>query len=228
MDIFRIKLRKRWRRWRRAIWTFGACGLVAFMAWFGLSLSEKMKQLMTEEPAIMETLGRLYEMDEFTLGDNRFEDEASDAWLEELKKSNKVRIVHLNKIYNCGIEESSVLGIMTPSEISDLLKEHPDRRGQLGAGGDIWLEEYVEDATEACLQNEYIGIDNSGNLSLFEGKPQEKKVIKTFFQLDVETMESVLPEEVLKQLNQGIRVQDTSEYNSVLSTFSDFAVEQNK
>ncbi|MNJ80872.1 hypothetical protein D3C77_794150 [compost metagenome] len=65
-------------------------------------------------------------------------------------------------------------------------------------------------------------------MSLFEGKPQEKKVIKTFFQLDVETMESVLPEEVLKQLNHGIRVQDTSEYNSVLSTFSDFAVEQRK
>lgn len=228
MDIFRIKLKKRWKRWRRAIWTFGACGLVAFMAWFGLSLSEKMKQLITEEPVVMETLGKFYEMDELTFGNSRFDEEASHAWLEELKKTNQVRIVHLNKIYNCGIEEGSVLGIMTPSEISELLKERPDRSGRIGAGGDVWLEEHVEGVTESCLQNEYIGIDDSGSLSLFEGPPQEKKVIKTFFQLDVETMESVLPEEVLKQLNHGIRVQDTSEYNSVLSTFSDFAVEPSK
>ncbi|MNW53303.1 hypothetical protein D3C74_308610 [compost metagenome] len=63
---------------------------------------------------------------------------------------------------------------------------------------------------------------------MFEGPPKNEKVIKTFFQLDVETMESALPNEVLKQLKQGIRVQDASEYNSVLSTFSDFALEQDQ
>lgn len=51
-------------------------------------------------------------------------------------------------------------------------------------------------------------------------------MLKTFFQLDVETMESVLPDEVLKQLQEGIRIQDVEEYNSVLSTFSDYALEQ--
>ncbi|GJM75082.1 hypothetical protein HMSSN036_72980 [Paenibacillus macerans] len=39
-------------------------------------------------------------------------------------------------------------------------------------------------------------------------------------------MESALPADVLKQLQQGIRIQDVEEYNSVLSTFSDFALEQ--
>ncbi|MNN87817.1 hypothetical protein D3C81_2054220 [compost metagenome] len=82
--------------------------------------------------------------------------------------------------------------------------------------------------SETCRQEGYIGIDKNGNLSLFEGPPKNEKVIKTFFQLDVETMESALPNEVLKQLKQGIRVQDASEYNSVLSTFSDFALEQDQ
>lgn len=196
------------------------------MACFGLSLSDKMKQLMTEKPVVMKTLGRLSEIDELAFSNNRFDEGESHAWLEELKKADQVVIVHLNKVYNCGIEEDTVLGIMTPSEISEMLKKYPNRNGRIGAGGDVWLEEHVEGVTENCLQNEYIGIDDSGNLSLFEGPPKEKKVIKTFFQLDVETMESVLPEEVLKQLNHGIRIQDTSEYDSVLSTFSDFAVTQ--
>ncbi|WP_420491488.1 BofC C-terminal domain-containing protein, partial [Neobacillus drentensis] len=45
------------------------------------------------------------------------------------------------------------------------------------------------------------------------------------FQVDIQSMESSLPESVLKELHQGIRVSDVEEYNSVLSTFSDYAVE---
>lgn len=36
-------------------------------------------------------------------------------------------------------------------------------------------------------------------------------------------MKSSLPEGIMKQLHEGIRVQDIEEYNSVLSTFSDYA-----
>ncbi len=39
-------------------------------------------------------------------------------------------------------------------------------------------------------------------------------------------METALPEGVYEQLQQGIRVQDMNEYNSVISTFGDFAVER--
>ncbi|WP_205417309.1 BofC C-terminal domain-containing protein, partial [Klebsiella pneumoniae] len=52
----------------------------------------------------------------------------------------------------------------------------------------------------------------------YQGEPDEEKVIRTFFQLDVGTMESSLPEGVLEQLHKGIRIQDVDEYNSVLST----------
>ena len=53
-----------------------------------------------------------------------------------------------------------------------------------------------------------------------------KNVIRTFFQLDVNTLESSLPEGVLEQLQEGIRIQDKDEYDSVISTFSDFAVDE--
>ncbi|MNP13860.1 hypothetical protein D3C76_1061590 [compost metagenome] len=231
MNIYWIKkqLRRRWKRWRRAIWTFGACGLVGLMIWLGVPLSEQMKELMTTQPSVIETLGKIYEIDELTLGQVEGPSkDLSHSWIDDIKRSEQVRIVHLNKKYTCGEEESSVLGIMSPIEIENLMKKHPDWTGRVGAGGDVWLEEYIEGLSEGCQEDGYIGVDKNGNLSLFEGPPDEEKVIKTFFQLDVGTMESALPEEVLKQLKQGIRVQDVSEYNSVLSTFSDFALEQNQ
>lgn len=219
MNIFQIKkqLRSRWKRWRRAIWTISACGLVAMMAWIGLLLSEQMEDLMTKEPIVQETLGMIMEA--------AAPAEPPKEWLEALMKTDQARIVHLNKIYTCG-EESDVLGIMRPEEVASLLKEHSDWEGHLGAGGDVWLDERINGLSDICKRNGYIGIDNMGNLSLFEGPPKKEKVLKTFFQLDVETMESVLPDEVLKQLQEGIRIQDVEEYNSVLSTFSDYALEQ--
>ncbi|MED4956379.1 BofC C-terminal domain-containing protein [Paenibacillus macerans] len=218
MNIFHIKkqLKRRWRRWRRAIWTIGACSLVAIMAWLGMPLSEQMENLMTNEPIAMETWGKLQEA---------APEATEEDWLTELKRTDRNRIVHLNKIYTCG-EESSVLGIMRPDEIAALMKAHPEWEGRLAAGGDVWIDERINGLSETCSKQGYIGIDKDGNLTLFDGPPKKEKVIRTFFQLDVEMMESALPADVLKQLQQGIRIQDVEEYNSVLSTFSDFALEQ--
>ncbi|MNJ48235.1 Tripartite ATP-independent periplasmic transporter, DctQ component [compost metagenome] len=65
VNIFAIskRLRRRMRRWRRAIWTSLACLLVAIMAWRGLALSKEMEALMTNEPMVQETLSLLKETD---------------------------------------------------------------------------------------------------------------------------------------------------------------------
>ncbi|HEY4391447.1 MAG TPA: BofC C-terminal domain-containing protein [Paenibacillus sp.] len=220
MNIFRTKKqwKRRWKRWRRAIWTFSACALVAAMAWMGLQLSGQLEKLMTGKPLALETLGKIRSYTEEQSG------QPSADWLKGLQDRKRARIVHLNKIYTCG-EERSVLGIMDAEDIETLAKEHPKWTGRVDSLGEVWLEEHILGLSEECQRSGYMGIDKDGNLSLFEGPPKEEKVLRTFFQLDVETMESVLPEDVVRQLQQGIRVQDVDEYNSVLSTFSDFAVE---
>lgn len=217
VNIFAISkhLRRRMRRWRRAIWTGLACFLVAIMAWKGLALSKQMEALMTSEPIVKETLGLLQ--------DTKLQDEVTPDWLKDIQRSGQAKIVHLSKKYICG-EETTVLGIMKPDEITSLLKEHPDWIGRIGNGGDVWLEEHVNALSTECERNGYFGIDRLGNLSLFDGSPKEEKVLKTFFQLDVETMESVLPQKEMEQIRKGIRVQDVEEFDSVLSTFSEFAV----
>ncbi|WP_068615816.1 BofC C-terminal domain-containing protein [Paenibacillus tuaregi] len=218
MSIFRIKriFKRRWKRWRRAIWTVSACCLVACLAWLGMLLSDKLEQAMTrEEPAALATLGNLSTISMETTSPD------FERALTEMKGS---RTVHLNKIYTCG-EESQILGRMESAEIIDLLNKHPEWKGRVDAEGTVWLDHHIDDLSDICKRSGYIGLDRNGNLSLFEGPPKEEKVMRTFFQMDIEFMESALPEDVIRQVKQGIRIQDVEEYNSVLSTFSDYAVE---
>jgi forespore regulator of the sigma-K checkpoint len=49
-------------------------------------------------------------------------------------------------------------------------------------------------------------------------------VIQTFFQLDIKRMESSLPLEEVKLLKKGIPFSSMSEYNSILSTYGEFAI----
>lgn len=72
----------------------------------------------------------------------------------------------------------------------------------------------------------YMGIDSDGNLTLFDGPPDRKKPIETFFQLDIEYLETSLPHETVGQLYEGIRIRDQEEYNSVLSSMSSFMAEE--
>ncbi|WP_234404893.1 BofC C-terminal domain-containing protein [Paenibacillus bouchesdurhonensis] len=192
--------------------------MVTLMAWLGLLLSNQMEQLMTKEPIALETLGIIKEA---AMGAGK-EAESEAAWIKQLERSDQPRVVRLNKIYACG-QESSILGTMTSAEVIQLSRENPDWQGIIGAEGDVWFEQHINELSEVCKRNGYFGIDQQGNLSLFEGPPDKEKVLKTFFQLDVETMESSLPPDVLLHLHQGIRIQDVDEYNSVLSTFSEFA-----
>lgn len=84
---------------------------------------------------------------------------------------------------------------------------------------------HIEPVDEKLSNDSYFGLDDHGNLSLFEGLPAEKKVVRSFFQLDIEYLESSLPQEIINQLYEGIQITDYAQYNSVLSTFSEYAID---
>lgn len=134
-------------------------------------------------------------------------------------------IVMLQRKFVCGSEEETI-GIMTPEEIELLAAQHPEWEFAFSPDETVTFTEYVDDLSAHCKMNSYFGLDREGNLTLFEGPPKEERVVRTFFQLDIEHLESALPNTVVKQLREGIRVTDMAEYNSVLSTFSDYAVEE--
>ena len=137
----------------------------------------------------------------------------------------KDAIVTLQRKFVCGSEEET-LGVMNPEEITSLAAANPDWEFAFTEEQTVVFTEYVDDLSESCKLNSYFGLDKQGNLTLFEGPPKEERVVRTFFQLDIEHLESALPTTVVKQLREGIRVTDIAEYNSVLSTFSDYAIEE--
>lgn len=151
------------------------------------------------------------------------EAEAANAGvLEMVRKGKGSRQVVLHNEYVCG-EETSESRSMTSQEILDFYKEHPDARLNLDDSGRLHVREEIEDLSPQCRENAYFGMDKNGNLSLFEGIPEQERVIRTFFQLDVQHMKSSLPGDAVNQLYSGIRVSDMDDYNSVLSTFSEYA-----
>ncbi len=145
--------------------------------------------------------------------------------LQELKQNGERAEVVLHIVYVCG-EESESLGSLNPDEIASLLSLHPGWTASMEPNGiSVRLERRVNDLSPHCKSHAYFGIDRSGHFSLYDGEPKDDRVMRTFFQLDIGYLESSLPAGQLQQLSRGIRVSDIEEYNSVLSTFSDYAID---
>lgn len=151
----------------------------------------------------------------------------SRSVIEALSNQAGDRSVELRRVYLCG-DERETLGTMGSRQVLGLMREHPEWTAMLEPDGQVIMEERIDDLSDACKKTATFSMDKSGRLSLFDGPPKKEKVLRTFFQLDVNFMESSLPREQLDQLTAGIRVTDKDEYNSVLSTFSDFAADRSE
>ncbi|WP_419889824.1 BofC C-terminal domain-containing protein [Paenibacillus xylanexedens] len=216
---FRKQFKRRWRRWKRTVWMTAALLAVTILAYSGLSISSAIERLLTtnfgEATSVMGPITQ----------ETRSEQEIQ-ALVEQLDADpDHLTSVVLETQYICGVETEQ-LGKMARPQLKMLLAQHPEWDATVGTSDELRLKQRVDDLSPLCKQQAYISIDAVGNLNLYEGKPAEEKVIRTFFQLDVGTLESSLPEGVLEQLQQGIRVQDKDEYDSVISTFSDYAVDE--
>ncbi|MCM3785561.1 BofC C-terminal domain-containing protein [Neobacillus mesonae] len=217
MNFFRPKNkdRKSLRRLKRTFGTLTFCLLLAAITAGGIPISKTLQSLLTMPESVQQVI-----KNEFDVVDEI--DPSQEVLIKELEVSDQLREVFLEKNYICGVE-TITLGMFNQDDMILLIKQHPEWSGRL-ENDRLVLNEHVNDLSPDCRSNAFMGMDTNGNLALYEGEPDEEKVIRTFFQLDIGTMETSLPEGVLEQLQKGIRIQDVDEYNSVLSTFSDYAV----
>jgi forespore regulator of the sigma-K checkpoint len=127
----------------------------------------------------------------------------------------------LKKAYVCGVEEEEQQTKMVASK-DQIQKDYPDWQIVSNEGNTYTLEKNVQDLAPICKEKGYFGLSKSGVLTLFEGPPQDDKVIQTFFQINTKKLRSGLPPHELELLHQGIRIKDLAEYNSILSTYGEF------
>ncbi|OCT15691.1 hypothetical protein A8709_12545 [Paenibacillus pectinilyticus] len=212
-----LKQLKKRLRWKRSWLTLGMFVLVGTVTWLVYATNGLLgdQDPQTPKGAVRATLAGLKPD-----SDNRLQ-EATKL----LQGITDRRESYLLKSYVCG-EERSSLGLHSSQELISLQKQHPNWQLTIQASsGDVTFKENIEDLSPECKEKAVFGIDGSSNLSLFNGTPANNQIIRTFFQLNIEQLESSLPRETVDQLHEGIRVSDIAEYNSVLSTFSDYAIE---
>lgn len=76
----------------------------------------------------------------------------------------------------------------------------------------------MNDISPLLKANGFFGITPDGVLSIFNGKPEQSKIIQSFFQIDIKKLESKKQEELLN----GIPIKTKAHYVQVLETFKPY------
>ncbi|MCA1057908.1 intercompartmental signaling factor BofC [Rossellomorea aquimaris] len=84
----------------------------------------------------------------------------------------------------------------------------------------IVFQKKMDDISPLLKTNGYFGISDKGVLSIFNGKPGQAEIIQSFFQIDVEKLESKRHDDLVK----GIPIKSKQEYEEVLEQYKPYSV----
>lgn len=143
---------------------------------------------------------------------------------QEVIAARPVEVV-LKKTYVCGVEEEERLTKQVRSA-NDLFRQYEDWDLLSAAEDQLVFHKNIQDISPMCKKNGYFGLSEDGTLTLYNGLPENDRVIKTFFHINTEKLESSLPIQEVTMLKEGIPVRDIAVYNSVLSTYGEFSDEK--
>lgn len=82
----------------------------------------------------------------------------------------------------------------------------------------------VDDISPLLKTNGYFGITGDGTFSIFNGRPGSNDVIQSFFQIDVEKLESHKHDELIE----GIRIESKDQYLEVLKIYETYSKVEKK
>ncbi|MBV7505960.1 intercompartmental signaling factor BofC [Bacillus sp. sid0103] len=80
----------------------------------------------------------------------------------------------------------------------------------------------VNDISPLLKANGFFGLTEDGVLSIFNGRPDQLRIIQSFFQIDIKKLESAKQEELI----QGIPIKNKDRYVEVLETFKPYSLKK--
>ncbi|WP_053367262.1 BofC C-terminal domain-containing protein [Bacillus sp. FJAT-27245] len=83
----------------------------------------------------------------------------------------------------------------------------------------VVLRSHVEDISPLLKSNGYFGLSGEGVLAIFNGRPPYSQIIQSFFQINVEKLESRKQAELRK----GIPIKTKDRYVEVLESFKPYS-----
>lgn len=226
MPRFRIlkEIKKSLKRKRRIVWSLGA-GVALFLlatlagVWLAkwvINLKDMDQQSISVEASIDLSEDTPVTSDMLGMSGREQAMRVLSSW------EGPIELV-LHRTYLCG-EETRQLGRHPTKVAVQLLTAHRDWNAAFDSSGALIMEQHIDDLSLQCRKSAYMAMDKTGNLSLYDGLPKKEKVIQTFFQMDIERLEMRMSPDQLLELSRGIRITDKDEFNSVLSTFNEYAL----
>lgn len=85
----------------------------------------------------------------------------------------------------------------------------------------VVFQQYIDDISPLLKANGYFGLTEEGVLTIFNGRPDESKIIQSFFQIDVGKLES----RKRLQLKKGIPIKTKDQYEKVIEAFKPYTSE---
>lgn len=85
---------------------------------------------------------------------------------------------------------------------------------------EIILKKNESDISPLLKSNGFFGISEDGTFSIFNGKPEEQKIIQSFFHIDIEQLEVKIQEELV----QGIPILNKNQYEKVLEVYKSYSL----
>ena len=80
----------------------------------------------------------------------------------------------------------------------------------------------VNDISPLLKANGFFGVTEDGVLTIFNGRPDQLRIIQSFFQIDIKKLESSKQEELI----QGIPIKTKDRYVEVLETFKPYSLKK--
>jgi len=112
---------------------------------------------------------------------------------------------------------------LSPEALQQFLMEEPDLVLVEMNDGERVYERRIDDLSPEIKERGRFGISPDGTMIFYEeGADGEKNILETFFQLNLDRLESDAGE-TLKALKIGIRVRSWQEYEHVLKVFQSYA-----
>jgi forespore regulator of the sigma-K checkpoint len=84
------------------------------------------------------------------------------------------------------------------------------------------FRKHIDDISPLLKTNGYFGISEDGVLTIFNGRPDQLRIIQSFFQIDIKKLESKKQEELL----QGIPIKTKDRFVEVLESFKQYSIKE--
>lgn len=136
----------------------------------------------------------------------------------ESNEENRSITVVLQRVYLDGDISEEVI-TETAKTVSDILNKYDQWQLFDLSGDKLIFRNYIDDISPLLKANGYFGLTEEGTLTIFNGKPENSKIIQSFFQIDVGKLES----RKKQQLKKGIPIKTKHRYQQVLETFKPYS-----